>query len=34
VFAFTTRFGTAGRYKLRVFPPIGDATFVVDLEVG
>jgi serine/threonine-protein kinase len=34
VFAFTTRFGTPGRYKLRVFPPIGDATFVVDLEVG
>jgi hypothetical protein len=33
VFAFTTRFATAGRYKLRVFPPVGDATFVVDLDV-
>jgi eukaryotic-like serine/threonine-protein kinase len=33
VFAFTTRFAEAGRYKVRVFPPIGDATFVVDIEV-
>jgi serine/threonine-protein kinase len=33
VFAFTTRFTEPGRYKLRVFPPIGDATFVVDLDV-
>jgi serine/threonine protein kinase len=34
VFAFTTRFATAGRYKLRVFPPVGDATFVVDIDVS
>jgi tRNA A-37 threonylcarbamoyl transferase component Bud32 len=34
VFAFSTRFATAGRYKLRVFPPVGDATFVVDLDVA
>jgi serine/threonine protein kinase len=34
VFAFTTRFPAAGKYRLRVFPPVGDATFVVDLEVA
>jgi serine/threonine-protein kinase len=33
VFAFTTTFATPGAYKLRVFPPIGDTTFVVDLDV-
>jgi len=34
VFAFTTRFATVGRYTLRVFPPVGDATFVVDIDVS
>jgi len=32
-FAFTTRFAEPGRYKLRVFPPIGAVTFVVDIDV-
>jgi serine/threonine-protein kinase len=34
VFAFTTTFTTPGAYTLRVFPPIGDTTFVVDLTAG
>jgi hypothetical protein len=33
VYAFTTRFEAVGHYKLRVFPPVGDATFVVDIDV-